>query len=173
MPEVPETVSERQFQKGGLHAAGSGLGLKPHPRLVSACSWSRGLEGSRNSPSVQLEFHLPLGVTPVPTRLGPWYQEKTSTLSQRLPTNMREKAHSQPQPPSSPTLPLSFPLPSSLAPATTRITLGIYYLRQVSHFPRQRHSCVARSGLGSWGWGLGWGSPGPFDSTQFSGHKGF
>ena len=49
---------------------------------------------------------------------------------------MREKACSTPQPPSSPTLPLSFPLPASLAPATTRAILGIYYIRQRQPLPQ-------------------------------------
>lgn len=49
---------------------------------------------------------------------------------------MGEKACSKPQPPSSPTLPLSFPLPASLAPATTRAMLGIYYIRQGQPLPQ-------------------------------------
>lgn len=84
---------------------------------------------------------------------------------------MGEKACSKPQPPSSPTLPLSFPLPASLAPATTRAILGIYYIRQGQPLPQAGALLcgMIRTERG----GVGGGVPGPFDSTQFFGHKGF
>lgn len=110
MPEVSETVGERQFQKGDLHAAGSGLGLKPHPRLVSACSWSRGLEGSRNSPSRNTA-----GISPTtlshpgpPQDLGPGIRKRQAAWARGfLPTCERRPAPSLSPPP-----PQLYPSPS-------------------------------------------------------------